>query len=84
MHPSLPWTSVLEPNGFIQGIPVATRVFGEVKDLPESTPGVYCIVSALVVEACPDRTDLVSPGEMVYDPETRKPVACWRLYAHAK
>lgn len=51
-----------------QSIPVATSELGEVTDLPEEpVDGVAYIVSRIVAEACPERTDLYFPGEVVRD-----------------
>ena len=50
-----------EKVGEINGIPVFKTVFGKVEDLPESQPDTVYIVSLLVLQACPDRHDLVAP-----------------------
>ncbi len=47
------------------GIPLTRTVYGEVEGLPPYEEGVLWIVSALVRSACPERRDLVSPGEQV-------------------
>ena len=46
-------------------VPVTRAVLGEVEDLPPEQPGTIYIVSALVQQATPERTDLLSPGEAV-------------------
>lgn len=53
----------------IQGIPVFRTTFGEVVGLPDESPDVTYVVSALV-RTHPDlvgRKDLVSPGELIRD-----------------
>jgi len=49
--------------------------YGEVVGLPEAVPGTIYIVSLLVAQACNERPDLVSPGELVRD-ERGLPVGC--------
>jgi hypothetical protein len=48
-------------------IEVSTAIYGDVYNLPESKPDTYYIVSMLVRQALPERTDLLSPGELVRD-----------------
>ena len=48
-------------------IPVYTVVYGKVIGLPEPVKNTRFIVSAMVKNAVPQRTDLVSPGELVRD-----------------
>jgi hypothetical protein len=43
----------------------------QVTGLPPAEPGVVLVVSLPVVEACPERTDLVFPDEQVRDPDNR-------------
>lgn len=45
----------------VDGIPVVETVFGEVSGLPAPVPGVYYVVSVLVIQALPERTDLLRP-----------------------
>ena len=40
-------------------------ILGEVRDLPAPTEGVVFVVSAMVEAACPKRSDLYSPGELL-------------------
>ena len=47
--------------GEINGVPVYANKFGEVENLPEPQPNTVYIVSLLVLQACPDRRDLVAP-----------------------
>lgn len=53
----------------IEGVAIATTVFGEVENLPSVQEGTIYIVSRLVVDGAPDRTDLFAPGELLRDPE---------------
>ena len=55
----------------IGGIEIYTPKFGEVYDLPEPIEDYVFIVSMMVKDACPDRTDLVSPGGLVRDDSGR-------------
>lgn len=41
---------------------ISQQLFGEVTDLPEPQPGTMYIVSALVLAACKDRSDVVAPA----------------------
>ena len=47
--------------GWIDNIPLVRNVMGEVVGLPDPVDDVVYIVSFLVCQACPDRTDLVAP-----------------------
>ena len=51
----------------LDGAEVHRPSLGGVTGLPEAQMDVTLIVSALVAQACPDRSDLVSPGELVRD-----------------
>lgn len=53
--------------GTIGGIPTSRTEYGAVEGLPEEIRGVYFIVSQLLKAACPDRTDLFYPAELVRD-----------------
>lgn len=56
--------------GKLEGaIPVTRLAMGEVQDLPEPKHGVTYIVSHIVLQKCPDRKDLVKPGQPVRDAE---------------
>lgn len=61
--------------GFIDGVPVTRANFGKVNNLPEQKDGVYYIVSKHVVDALPDRDDLLAPGPVVRD-ERHFPIGC--------
>lgn len=45
--------------GTLQGVPVIQRQFGAVEGLPED--GTPCLVSALVLSACPGRAGVYAP-----------------------
>ncbi len=49
----------------IDGIPVSRVQMGAVENLPARQQGVTYIVSHIVLQACPERSDLVKPGELV-------------------
>lgn len=54
-----------ELAGKLAGIPVTRLVLGDVVDLPPEEEGVILIVSHIVLQACPERKDLVKPGKPV-------------------
>lgn len=49
----------------VDGIDLYRPVFGEVTGLPDYEEGVYLLVSTMVREALPLRSDLVSPGQLL-------------------
>lgn len=53
--------------GEFEGIKLIRRTYGSVIDLPDSQPDTLYIVSMLVREALPERTDLASPGTLIRD-----------------
>ena len=55
----------------VDGIAMTRPTFGQVEGLPEETADMIYIVSALVRQAASNRLDLISPGELVRDPEGR-------------
>lgn len=57
--------------GTLDGIPVFDTHYSEVIDLPPRQDGVFLVVNRLVLEACPDRDDLLSPGTGIRDAEGR-------------
>lgn len=57
----------LTPFAEINGIPVEHMTRSKVVNLPPSSPDTIYIVSRVVAEAAPERTDLVSPGQLVRD-----------------
>jgi hypothetical protein len=59
----------------IDGIDVCRNVYGEVTGLPEQQPNTLYIVSKIVMDACPDRNDLLIPNDSVRD-ENGQIVGC--------
>jgi hypothetical protein len=59
----------------VNGIPVVRKTFGEVVNLPEPEEGTVYIVSRMIIAASPDRTDLLSPGDLVRD-DVGKIIGC--------
>jgi len=55
------------PAFIVDDVDIIRKVFGAVTGLPEPEPGTWFIVSMLVRAACPNRTDLLSPGDLVRD-----------------
>lgn len=45
----------------IDGVPFVETIFGKVENLPDEEPGVFLIVSQIVIAACPGRNDLIRP-----------------------
>lgn len=70
-------TSV-ETVGDADGIPLFKTTFGEVEGLPAPREGVLLVVSAIIRAACPDRSDLWSPGKLVRD-DAGRVVGCGGL-----
>jgi len=56
-------TSIVVDN--IDGIDVCRNVYGNVTGLPEQQPNTFYIVSKIVMDACPDRNDLLLPNDSV-------------------
>lgn len=52
-------------------IRITRNTFGQVENLPDPQPNTLFIVSAMVMNACPNRNDLVCPNESVRDSEGR-------------
>jgi len=57
-------TKTLDP---INGFGVVATAFSDVTGLPDYDPDKYYVVSRLVLSACPDRADLLCPGELIRD-----------------
>jgi len=57
------------------GSPIYTSTFGKVEGLPEPQENTMFIVSALCLNACPERTDLVAPGNLLRN-EYGNPIGC--------
>ena len=49
------------------GFDVVSTTFSDVTGLPDYDPDKYYVVSRLVLSACPDRADLLCPGELIRD-----------------
>lgn len=65
----------------VAGVEVVESDRGSVEGLPEPQDGVLLIVSRMVADACSEtREDLVSPGELVRDPQGRV-IGCKNLIA---
>lgn len=64
-------STTISPSGMIGDIPLSKSKFGEVENLPEPKNHTRYIVSRMVMEACPERSDLLVPGECVRDEEGR-------------
>ncbi len=64
-------SSTISRVGEHAGILFTRQSFGEVTGLPPQTKGVWLIVSRLVAAACPNRTDLLVPGNLIRDNEGR-------------
>lgn len=54
-------------DGEIDAFKISNTIKGEVIDLPERVLGTFYIVSGLVLDAVPDRKDLISPDSLVRD-----------------
>lgn len=57
--------------GKLGNIPITRTVYGEVEGLPEPEEGVIYIVSSLVAQRVPERTDVFVPSESVRDDQGR-------------
>ncbi len=53
--------------GAANGVPLFASTYGEVIDLPEPREDTIYVVSLIVRQAMPARTDLASPGELIRD-----------------
>lgn len=56
-------------------VPVYAVKYGDVTGLPEPAADTYFIVSAMVLSALPERTDLLAPHKLVRDEQGRI-IAC--------
>lgn len=59
--------TIEEPDGSIDGIQVFRLTYGSVEGLPEPVEGTNLIVSKMVRDACPNRTDLFYPTRLLRD-----------------
>lgn len=64
-------TDPLGDGGYYQHVPLVRRGFGAVTGLPSPQPGLMFIVSQVVLDACPDRDDLVTPYPVTRDSHGR-------------
>ncbi len=62
----------------VDGVDIFNLTYGQVENLPAPEDGVYLIVSKMVRDACPDRTDLFYPTRLIRD-ETGVIVGCGGL-----
>ena len=53
----------------VEGVDMYRTVFGKVTGLPDYQEGTYLLVSTMVREALPSRSDLVSPGQLLRNEE---------------
>lgn len=70
--------SIPRPLFRLGGVVVNAESYGDVAGVPPEQPGRYYLVSALVRLALPNRTDLLSPGQLVRDEQGRV-VGCQSL-----
>lgn len=61
--------TLTEEVSSICGFAVSKSTFGKVEGLPEPQDHTYYVVSRLVLQALPERNDLLFPGELVRDAE---------------
>lgn len=54
-------------GGMVVNVPLAQKRYGSVTGLPDPKPDTLYIVSTLIQQACPGRTDLVSPDDAIRD-----------------
>ena len=59
-------TFVQKPVDVVDGILIYRWFTEEIVNLPEPELDVFCIVSKMVAQACPERQDLIFPGTVVY------------------
>jgi hypothetical protein len=69
--------------GMSQDVPLAIKRYGDVTGLPEPQEHVLYIVSTLVQQALPQRSDLVSPDRVIRDEQGRV-TGCRGFYRLAK
>jgi hypothetical protein len=71
---------VTHPAYTLNDIPIVTKSYGYPTDLPcyEKNAYIWYIVSMMIRLACPDRRDLLSPGDVVRDAEG-KIIGCINL-----
>lgn len=64
--------------GIIGNVPITSTTFGEVTGLPEEQEGTCYIVSRLIRQALPGRSDLLVPNDMIRD-EVGRIIGCKSL-----
>lgn len=70
-------------SGMALDLPIATKRYGDVTGLPAPRAYTLYIVSTLVQQACPERSDLVSPDGVIRD-DAGRITGCGGLYRLAK
>lgn len=58
-------------TGYLDDIPVTKTVFGKVENLPSPQENTVFIVSSLIAQAVPERTDIFIPNESVRNDKGR-------------
>lgn len=51
----------------IDGIPVTQTEYGPIENLPDPQENTIYLVSSLVAQRCPDRTDVLVPSDFIRD-----------------
>ena len=64
--------------GMLDGVPITHTSYTDIIDLPEPEAGTLYITSCLVAQACPKRTDVLFPNEIVRD-ESKRVIGCKSL-----
>lgn len=67
--------------GYLNGFAIWQTKAEKIINLPEPETGVGYIVSMVVREACPNRTDLFSPGDLIRN-SAGQPVGCHGLVSN--
>ncbi len=68
----------VQDTPLLDGTPTSRTEFGEPEGLPNPKEGVFYIVSQLVKNALPNRTDLLVPAEVIRD-EQGNVIGCQSL-----
>lgn len=66
--------------GMSVSIPCRTKHYDEVQGLPPPRKHVLYIVSTLVMQAAPERTDLVAPDELIRDASSGRIIGARGVY----
>lgn len=67
-----------EPQGSIGDIIIYRNTYSDVTGVPAPVDGVSYVVSAIVRLALPNRSDVLSPGDLLRSPEGQ-PIGCLGL-----